>query len=151
MRARIRLDSHPVVARLVRLALAGALLIRVRGTLRIRRVLTPRHPMDRTGIHAAVDQQRLLQSDQRELFLERFRDAFDFYGLGGGLVGTRSRIGPRLWRELLEWHQVRLLLTVMHVLLRLSFRMELLLFIVLLGARELVLVVAVCDEIVLAA
>lgn len=79
--------------------------------------------MDGARVHASIHEERLLQSNQRELLLKGFGDALYFARArsGSGTVCGVSRI-------LLERHQ-GLLLVQVSVLLDISLRVELLLLV----------------------
>lgn len=101
--------------------------------------------MNRARVHAAIDKQRLLESDQRELLLQGFGNAFDLDARCSILTLTRR--GSRLlWCILLKRRQVTLLLTLVDVLFSIGFRMELLLLVVSLWAIELMLTGVVYQE-----
>ena len=56
--------------------------------------------MNRTAIHAAIDQKGLLKSNERELLLQCLRDALDFRRAADLLVRAGRILGQRLVHHL---------------------------------------------------
>lgn len=68
------LNLHILLSRLLAMSAAG--LVRVGGRW-LHHASRLRNSMDRTAVHAAVDEQRLLESNERELLLQRLCDALN--------------------------------------------------------------------------
>ena len=107
-------------------------------TLNARGVWASCRSVDRTRVHTSINKQRLLKSNQWELFLKSFCDAFDFDA--ANILTRRITIILRC-SKLLKRCKMRLLVTLMDILFHVCLWLKLLLFEVLLGTIKLMVLI----------
>ena len=107
-------------------------------TLNARGVRASCRSVDRTRVHTSINKQRLLKSNQWELLLKSFCDAFDFDA--ANILTRRITIILRC-SKLLKRCKMRLLVTLIDILFHVCLWLKLLLFEVLLGTIKLMVLV----------